>query len=114
VQRSKQQATREGGRLAAPESLQQAVHRHRLQSDLLQEAKGKVSSKALRLNEVSWYSMECSEQEAGDPDSQHEEQKYRSRAQHGSFQVISSPSKRFWSVAMQGKAEHEPYGKHEP
>ncbi len=58
--------------------------------------------------------MERSEEEAGDPDSQHEEQKYRSRAPRGSFQVISSPSKRFWSVAMQGKAEHEPYGKHEP
>src|SRR6266581_3381682 len=53
VQRSKQQATCESGHLAAPQSLQQAVHGYGLQSDLLQKAEGKVSSKALRLQEVS-------------------------------------------------------------
>src|SRR5438445_9656196 len=53
VQRSKEQATCKSGRLAAPESLQQAVHGYGLQSDLLQKAEGKVSSKALWLQEVS-------------------------------------------------------------
>ncbi len=58
--------------------------------------------------------MERSEEEACDADCQHEEQKYRSRAPRSPFQVVSAPSKRFWSVAMQGKADHEPHGKHEP
>ena len=114
MQQAEESSSDEGCENRFLQGRQETIHKKRLQPDFLKEAKSKITRKPMRLYKPCGKTMSCAEEQSHRGNWHEKNTKHQGRAPSRWPQIVRTPAKGLWSVAVQGETKDQPHGKSDP